>query len=110
MIRERHQHLADPDRLVRSDVDFFHAAAHRRGNLDLRLVGLHLEQRRVLADGLALSHEHADDLRLHQSLTEIGQHERAGHQYASVSRAAASTRAASGTLARSRAKPTNGTS
>jgi hypothetical protein len=54
-------------------VDPGHAPAHRRRDLDRGLVGLDLEQWRVLGDDIALAHEDLDDLGLGQSLAQIGQ-------------------------------------
>src|SRR5262249_36152712 len=102
--------LAHAHRLVRLDVNPEHPSPDGRGNFHLRLVGLDLKERRVLADDVAFLHQHPDDFGLGEALTEIGQDEGARHQNASVSRAAATTRPTSGTLARSRAKPTKGTS
>src|SRR6185436_7999203 len=65
--------------LARLDVDLVDAPGHRRGDLDRGLVGLHLEQRRVLGDDVTLAHVHLADLGLRQSFTEIGQDEGAGH-------------------------------
>src|SRR5207244_3787671 len=94
------------------DMNLLHPPAHGRGDLDLRLVRLHLEERRVLADHVALADQDLGDLGLGQSLAQVGEDERARHaaQKERVSRAAATTRATSGTVAFSRAKPTNGTS
>ncbi len=96
------------------DVDALDAARERRGDLDARLVGLDFQQRRVLGDVLPLRDEDLDDLGLGQALAEVGQGEGARpwrlRQKASVSRAAATMRATSGTFAFSRAKPTKGTS
>ena len=62
---------------MRLDVDLLDAAAHGGRDLDGGLVGLDLEQGRVLGDDVAFAHEHLHDLGLGQTLTEVGQHERA---------------------------------
>src|SRR3989338_1942875 len=74
------------------------------------MVGLDLEERRVLGDDVACGDQHLDDLGLGQALAEVGQDEGPRHQNARVSRAAATTRGTSGTVAFSRAKPANATS
>ena len=79
-VGERDEHLAHLHRLTRLDVDPLHAPGERRRNLDLRLVGLDLEEGRIFADHVALVHEHADDLRLGESLAQIGQREDARHR------------------------------
>src|SRR5262249_25547770 len=69
----------DLHRLPGRDVDALDAPAERRGNLDRRLVGLDLQQRRVLAYDVALAHEHLANFRFGQALAEIGERERARH-------------------------------
>ena len=56
-----------------------HASGEGRRNLDGSLVGLDLDQRRVLGDHVALADEDLDDLGLGQALTKVGQRERPGH-------------------------------
>ena len=52
---------------------------HGRADLDGRLVGLNLDDRLVLVDGLALTNEPARDLAFGQPITEIRQRERVRH-------------------------------
>ncbi len=50
-----------------------HLAAHRRGDLHRRLVGHHVDQRRVLVDQVALCHAPGHDLRLGGAFAQVGQ-------------------------------------
>ena len=70
-----------PDRRDRSllDEDLEHGALPRRGDLDRRLVRLHLDERLILRNVRALLHEPARDLRLGQALAEVGELELVGH-------------------------------
>ena len=69
---ERDENRADFHRLAGLHVDLRDASPDRRRDLDLGLVGLHFEQRRVLADHVALAHEDLDDLGFGQALAQIG--------------------------------------
>jgi len=117
-VLERDEDVPNFDALPRPNVNARHASGKRGRNLDGSLVGLDLEQRRVLGEDVALVDEHLDDLGLGEPLAQIRKRERSGHpatssspvQNARVSRTAATTRGTSGTFAFSRAKPTNGTS
>ena len=104
---------ANLDGLARANVDLVHAPAERGRYLDGRLVGLDLEERRVLADHVALAHEHLTDLGLGEAFAQVREDEVPGHRDLEGQRLAGGrqhARARSGTLAFSRAKPTNGTS
>ncbi len=78
-IGEAHEHGADLHGLSRLHVHRLDAAAHRGGDLDLRLVRLDLDQRRVFLDDVALAHVDRDDLGLGQSLPKVRQPKLAGH-------------------------------
>ena len=56
-VGEGDEHRADLHRLARLDVHSFHPPRHGRRDLHLGLVGLDLEERRVLRDHVALTHE-----------------------------------------------------
>jgi hypothetical protein len=60
-------------------VDLVDAPAHRRGDLDLGLVRFHLQQGRIFLDHVAFADEDGDDLRLGETLAQVGQDELAGH-------------------------------
>ena len=70
---------ADGNDVALGDEDPRNLAGSRRGDLDRRLVGLHLDQRVVLGDLLPLGDEPAGDLALGQPLAEVGQLELVGH-------------------------------
>jgi len=53
-------------------VNLFNSPSHRRWDLDLRLVGLDLEQWGVLADDIPFVDQHFDDLGFGEALAEIG--------------------------------------
>ena len=65
--------------LLRSTKILSTVPSARRRDLDRRLVRLHLDQRMILRDCVALLHEPARDLRLGQPLAEIGELELVGH-------------------------------
>ena len=77
-IGERDERRADLDGLAGRHVDLLHAPAHGRGDLDLRLVGLDLEERRVFPDDVALAHEDRDDLGLGQAFSKVWEAKRRG--------------------------------
>ena len=79
VVGEGDEHRADLHGLPRSHVDLLDPAADGRGDLHLRLVGLHLEQRGVLADDLALAHEHRDDLGLGKAFSQVREGKLARH-------------------------------
>ena len=79
-IGEGHEHRPDLHRLAGLDVDLLDAPAHRGGDLHLRLVRLHLQQRRVFLDHVAFADEDGDDLRLGEAFAQVGQDELAGHR------------------------------
>ena len=88
-VAEAQEDRADLDALAGLDVDGRHASAERRGQLDLRLLGLHQEDGLVLLDLVALRDEHADDLRLGETFPEIGQPELFRHRGRNAARAGA---------------------
>ena len=78
---ERDEHVPNLDALARPNVNASHAPAERRRNLDGRLVGLDLEQRRVFGEHIALVDENLQDLGLGESLAQVWEYERSGHGY-----------------------------
>jgi DNA-binding CsgD family transcriptional regulator len=72
-------HSADRRDVALGDQDLQHRPGARRGDLDRRLVRLHLDERLILADGLTLLDEPARDLSLGQPFAEVGQLELVGH-------------------------------
>jgi hypothetical protein len=78
---ERDEHVPNLDALARPNVNASHAPAERGRNLDGRLVGLDLEQRRVFGEHIALVDENLQDLGLGESLAQVWEYERSGHGY-----------------------------
>ncbi len=70
---------ADRHDLALGNEDPRDGSARRGRDLDRRLVGRDLDERRVLGDLLALLDEPAGDLALGQALAEVGQLELVGH-------------------------------
>ena len=95
-VGEAQEDRADLDPLPGLDVDPVDPPAERRGQLDLRLLGLDHEDGLVLLDLLPLRDQDADDLRLGEAFPEIGQPEVSRHWRAG---------AAGRTPARRRASP-----
>jgi len=60
-------------------VDLLDPPPDRRRNLDLRLVGLDLEQGSVLPDDIALAHQHRHDLRLGEAFSQVRKGKLARH-------------------------------
>ena len=79
VLADHDEHGADRDDVSFGDEDPRDLAAGRRRDLDRRLVRLHLDQRVVLDDLLALGDEPARDLALRQALAEVGQLELVCH-------------------------------
>ena len=79
VLADHDQHGPDGHDVAFGDQDPRDLAGRRRGDLDRRLVGLHLDQRVVLGDLLPLGDEPAGDLALGQPLAEVGQLELVGH-------------------------------
>jgi hypothetical protein len=73
------QNGSDRHDVALGDQDPRDLAAGRRGDLDRRLVGLHLDERVVLVDLLSLGDQPTGDLALGQPLTEVRQLELVGH-------------------------------
>ena len=73
------EHCTDGCDLSLLDEDLQHGALPRRGDLDGRLVGLHLDERLILGDLVTLRDEPARDLGLGQALAEVGELELVGH-------------------------------
>ena len=87
------EHGADRRDLALLDEDLEHRALPRRGDLDGGLVGLHLDERLILRDRVALRDEPARDLGLGQPLAEIGQLELVRHGGAGYSDVSTTVRA-----------------
>ena len=87
VVGERDEHGADLHGLPRRHVDLLDPAADGRGDLDLRLVGLDLEQRGVLADDLALADQHRDDLGLGEAFSQVREGKLARHRRKARTRA-----------------------
>ena len=77
---------ADSGQLPFAGDDAEHGAGDRCTDLDGRLVGVNLDDRLVLDDLVALSHEPAGDLPLSRSLAQIRQRERVRHGSSVVGR------------------------
>src|SRR5205823_13023931 len=73
------QHRADWHDLALGHEDPSYPTGRGRRDLDRRLVGLHLDERIVLTDLLALCDEPARDLALGQALAEVGELELVRH-------------------------------
>ena len=80
VLADHDQHGPDRHDLALGHEDARDLPGRRRRNLDRRLVGLHLDERVVLGDLLALGDEPARDLALGQALAEIGELELVRHQ------------------------------
>jgi hypothetical protein len=79
LLADDDEHGTDRRDLALGDEDPKHGARVRGGNVDRRLVRLHLHQRVVFGDLLALGDEPARDLALREALAEVGELERVGH-------------------------------
>jgi hypothetical protein len=71
--------MPDFHRLPGLNMNPGHAPGEWRRNLDGGLVGLDLEQRRVLGQHVTLVDEHLDDLGFGESLAQIRECERSRH-------------------------------
>src|SRR5581483_1273871 len=79
VLADHDQHRPDRDDLAFRDQDPRDDTCGRRRDLDRRLVGLDLDQRRVLGDLVAFRNEPARDLALRQPFAEIRQLELVRH-------------------------------
>jgi DNA-binding CsgD family transcriptional regulator len=79
LLADDDDHGADRGDVALGNEDLQHRSGARRGDLDRRLVRLHLDERLILGDGLTLLDEPARDLGLGQPLAEIGELELVRH-------------------------------
>ena len=99
-VLEDHEDLADFHDVAGGEGQGDDLAGDRGGQLDQSLVGLDLDQRLVACDRVARGHQPGDDLALLEAFADVRQREvDASHQARSpqIRRAAATTRAGSGT-------------
>ena len=76
---DHHDHGADRCHVALLHQDLEHRPGARRGDLDRRLVGLHLDERLILVHLVALGDEPAGDLGLGEAFSQVRQLELVGH-------------------------------
>jgi hypothetical protein len=93
---ELDQQLADGDDRALGCPQCDDRAGDWGGDLDRRLVGLDLEEHRVLLDGVALRDEPRQDLALGDAFAEVREREPVPHQNSRVRRTASAIRSGEG--------------
>ena len=78
-LADHDDHGSDAGDVSLLDEDLEHRPGARRGDLDRRLVGLHLDERLILVHLVALGDEPAGDLGLGEALAEVGEPELVRH-------------------------------